>query len=86
MAQPVSFDSSDRQHDACWTGRVFLVQLSLDACPASGQYCGRVQHLRSNDAAHFESLEELAHFMRIRVGDSVAGDVSLADGGVAPRT
>ena len=86
MAQPVSFDSSGPQHDACWTGRVFLVQLSLDACPSSGHYCGRVQHLRSSDAAHFESLDELAHFMRIRISDSVAGDVLQVDARVAPRT
>jgi hypothetical protein len=71
MAQPVSLDSSSPQQDACWTGRVFLVQLSLDACPSSGHYRGRVQHVRSNDAAHFESLDELARFMRIRIGDSI---------------
>jgi hypothetical protein len=75
MAHPASFDASDSQHDAGWTGRVFLVQLRLDACPSSGQYRGRVQHLRSHDAAHFESLEELANFMRIRTSDSAADDV-----------
>jgi hypothetical protein len=55
--------------DAACAGRVFLIQLSLDACPSSGRFSGRVQHMQSCDAAHFESLEELVQFMRFRVAD-----------------
>jgi hypothetical protein len=55
--------------DESCTGRVFLVQLSLDACPSSGRFCGRIQHVRSCDAAHFGSLDELAQFMRLVIGD-----------------
>ena len=55
--------------DESSAGRVFLVQLSLDACPASGRFRGRIQHMLSCDAAHFESLEELLEFMRFRVDD-----------------
>ena len=43
----------------------FVVQMSLDAARTAGRYRGRVQHLRTCDAAHFESLEELAMFMRV---------------------
>lgn len=50
-----------------WTGRVFLVQLALDADPTDGRFRGRVQHIRSCDAAHFETLEELAAFMSFRL-------------------
>jgi hypothetical protein len=69
MAQPRSIDCPDPRDDASWTGRVFVVQLSLDAAPAVGTYRGRVQHLRTSDAAHFESLEELARFMRARIDE-----------------
>jgi hypothetical protein len=44
------------------------VQLRLDADPARGIFRGRIQHLRSGDAAHFDSLEELAGFIAGRVG------------------
>jgi len=57
------------QPDLSWTGRAFVVQLSLDACPAAGRFCGRVQHLRSEDALHFESLDELAGFMSLHAGE-----------------
>jgi hypothetical protein len=55
--------------DESCAGRVFLIQLSLDACPSSGRLRGRIQHMQSCDAAHFESLEELVQFMRFRVAD-----------------
>jgi hypothetical protein len=55
--------------DESCAGRVFLIQLSLDARPASGRFRGRIQHMQSCDAAHFESLEELVQFMRFRVTD-----------------
>jgi len=55
--------------DESAAGRVFLVQLSLDACPSSGRFRGRIQHMLSCDAAHFESLDELLEFMCFRVAD-----------------
>jgi hypothetical protein len=55
--------------DESCAGRVFVVQLSLDASPSSGRFCGRIQHMRSCDAAHFGSLDELAQFMRFRLRD-----------------
>jgi hypothetical protein len=60
------------QPDLSWTGRAFVVQLSLDACPAEGRFRGRVQHLRSEDAFHFESLEELARFIALHAGEAAA--------------
>jgi hypothetical protein len=59
--------------DESCAGRVFLVQLSLDACPSTGRFRGRIQHMQSCDAAHFESLDELVRFMRFRVGDLLDG-------------
>jgi hypothetical protein len=55
--------------DETAAGRVFLVQLSLDASPSSGRFRGRIQHMLSCDATHFESLDELLQFMRFRVDD-----------------
>ena len=55
--------------DESCSGRVFIVQLSLDASPSSGRFCGRIQHMRSCDAAHFGSLDELAQFIRFRICD-----------------
>jgi len=45
------------------TRRVFIVHLRLDADPANGRVTGRVQHVCSNDASHFESVEELLAFI-----------------------
>lgn len=45
------------------TGRVFVVHLRADADVQHGGFRGRVQHVRSGDAAHFESLDELATFL-----------------------
>jgi hypothetical protein len=57
--------------DNSCTGRMFVVQLSRDARPSAGRLRGRIEHVRSRDAAHFGSLEELLDFMRFRVGDPV---------------
>jgi hypothetical protein len=51
------------------TSRGFHVQLRLDADPMRGIFRGRVQHVRSGDAAHFDSLEELAGFIACRIGE-----------------
>ena len=45
------------------TRRVFIVHLRLDANPARGFVSGRIQHVHSNDAAHFESTDELMAFI-----------------------
>jgi hypothetical protein len=72
MAQPPAIDWEGPRDDASWTGRVFIVQLSLDATPSVGTYRGRIQHFRTCDAAHFESLEELALFMRTCTDESAS--------------
>ena len=57
------------QPDLSWSGRAFVVQLSTEACPLQGRFCGRVQHLRSEDAIHFDSLVELARFISLHAQD-----------------
>ena len=47
--------------------RLFMVHLRLDADPARGQMAGRIQHVHSGDASHFETVEELVNFMTDRV-------------------
>ena len=49
------------------TRRVFMVHLRLDADPAAGQMAGRIQHVHSGDALHFESVDELVTFITERV-------------------
>jgi hypothetical protein len=53
----------DCRNDEACIGRIFMVHLGLDADPASGRFCGRVQHVRSEDATHFASLDELKRFV-----------------------
>ena len=43
--------------------RAFVVQLHADAQVEHGNFKGRVEHIVSYQAAHFESLEELVAFM-----------------------
>jgi hypothetical protein len=50
------------------TGRAFLVQLAANADPADGVFCGRVERLRTGDAAHFTSLDDLAGFFAEALG------------------
>jgi hypothetical protein len=45
------------------TSRAFLVQLRTDADLSLGRIVGRVEHVQSGDAAHFQSIEELLGFM-----------------------
>lgn len=45
------------------TRRIFMVHLRLDADPARGLVSGRIQHVQSNDAAHFDSTDELMAFI-----------------------
>lgn len=64
MSEPVS--GSDLDHQA-GTRRTFIVQLRLDADPARGRVAGRVQHSHSNDASHFECVDELLAFITAHV-------------------
>ena len=45
------------------SNRMFVVQLRWDADVAHGEVRGRVEHLNSRQATHFESVEELAAFI-----------------------
>jgi hypothetical protein len=50
--------------------RAFVVQLQATAVVAQGQLSGRVEHVLSGQAAHFQTLDELLAFMA-RVLDSL---------------
>lgn len=51
-------------HDPCsLTGRAFRVHFRAETDVAAGVCTGRIEHLRSGDAAHFSSLEELLWFV-----------------------
>lgn len=50
------------------TGRAFLIHFRADADPGAGRVCGRVQHVRSGDATHFDSVEQLIAFVDARLG------------------
>ena len=43
--------------------RAFVVQLHAMAVVAQGQLSGRVEHVLSGQAAHFDTLDELLAFM-----------------------
>jgi hypothetical protein len=60
-SSPPGFAASELDHQAS-TNRQFVVQLRIDSDPEHGICRGRVQHVRSGAAAHFDSLEELAMF------------------------
>jgi hypothetical protein len=45
------------------TKRVFVVQMHVEAQVEQGQWKGRVEHLASGEADHFDSLEELTAFI-----------------------
>jgi hypothetical protein len=45
------------------TGRAFRVHFGADADPGQGVFTGRIEHMRSGDAAHFTSVQELLAFV-----------------------
>jgi hypothetical protein len=51
--------------------RAFVVQLREQANVESGQWVGRIEHVISGQATHFQSLEELQAFV-VRVLASAA--------------
>ena len=67
--QPVGDPVLDHQ---AGTRRIFIVHLRLDADPAHGVLAGRIQHVQSSDAAHFQSMDELIAFMTQRLTEGSA--------------
>jgi hypothetical protein len=51
------------RESAMFTGRAFRVHFRSDADPGGGVFTGRVEHLRSGDASHFTSLQDLIAFV-----------------------
>jgi hypothetical protein len=45
------------------TSRSFRIQFRAEADIAGGVCAGRIEHLRSGDAAHFSTIEELLSFV-----------------------
>ena len=45
------------------SNRAFVVQLRWDAAVERGDFRGRVEHITSMQATHFESVEELTTFI-----------------------
>jgi hypothetical protein len=45
------------------SNRAFVVQLRWDADVEHGDFRGRVEHINSYQATHFESIEELIAFI-----------------------
>ena len=54
--------------------RAFVVQLRWDAAVDQEDFRGRVEHLNSMQAAHFESVEELMAFIARVVATQQADD------------
>jgi hypothetical protein len=50
--------------------KTFVVQLHAEARIEQGNFKGRVEHVVSHQATHFESLEELVTFMTQMVLDN----------------
>ena len=43
--------------------RAFVVQLSVDAVPGEGRWCGRAEHVVSGQVTHFDTIEGLLAFV-----------------------
>jgi hypothetical protein len=46
------------------TGRAFRIQFRAEADITRGICCGRIEHVRSCDAAHFATVQELLAFVQ----------------------
>jgi hypothetical protein len=55
------------------TNRAFVVQLHAEAQVEQGEFKGRVEHVVSMRATHFDSLEELAAFI-VQIVTTLAED------------
>jgi hypothetical protein len=65
-----------RQTDSgafAFTGRAFRVHFAADADLANGVCSGRIEHLRSGDAAHFRTAQELLTFVEFWLSRSAGG-------------
>ena len=60
---PAEIASSEARESTLPVGRAFLVQLAGSCDPGGEAVRGRVEHVRSGEAAHFQSLPELVDFM-----------------------
>jgi hypothetical protein len=47
--------------------RAFVVQFHSDVSVSERRLAGRVEHLRTGDVAHFDSLEQLLRFVEDRL-------------------
>lgn len=62
-----------RTDSGAFTGRAFRVHFRPDADLTKGLCCGRVEHLRSGDAAHFTTVGELLAFVEFWLSQGLAG-------------
>ena len=62
-----------RTDSGAFTGRAFRVHFRPDADLTKGLCCGRVEHLRSGDAAHFTTVGDLLAFVEFWLSQSLAG-------------
>lgn len=68
---------SDRQYP---TQRAFVVQFGRRSDTARGQFAGRVEHVASGRAGHFDAAEELlAFFGRVLVEEDAKSRSPRAD-------
>jgi hypothetical protein len=56
------------------SGRAFVVQLHTEADLAKGPFKGRVEHIVSMQATHFDSLDALVTFMARVLAEGEAED------------
>ena len=68
------------------TGRAFVVQFHAEADLAKGCFKGRVEHIVSYQATHFDSLAAVASFMARVVADHEAQEEATEPGGSAEGT
>ncbi len=62
-----------------------MVQLAAGADPTRGALFGRVEHVASAHAAHFETLDELLGFIARVLSEALTPDASaLEPGGNGP--
>lgn len=71
------------QHATLSPHYAFVVQLAADTQVETGQIYGRVEHVVSRHATHFDSLETLLAFMARILRDVIAHE-QTAEGGTPP--
>ena len=68
------------QHATLSPHYAFVVQLAADTQVETGQIHGRVEHVVSRHATHFDSLETLLAFMARILRDVAAHEQAAGDG------